>query len=488
MKKKIIIFVSILVALTLFLGSIGYIGHTHLNSPRFQKEIISELSRQFDCKIQVDQMKVLGRKGILKGIHVTHPDIRPQDFLEIEKLRFHFGIYDALFNQKVVPIDLKLNKPQIQIDLSDPVLSEPTSSIAVPSDAYSKIPPQTNSPDSKPNLKTEKVEGAISSAPLPPKKLIQKRRESPSDFNWPSPPSFNLKEFIVEEGSLSLILPLREKITFKNIGLQSSFSTIPSPTSAGTISWELARILDRFDLTNAKINFLWQENSLVIPKWSLSLFGGSLNGKFKAESSKDFPFDLQIHVEDLNIRGFSAWIHLPEGEVQGKIHSDIRLQGSLQRPLLAQGEGQVRLQDARLIDFPALKFLAGYLSRPDLRNLPLEKCELDFVLQAKKTQISRIEVSSRDIQLGGNGWINLSNSTQEFQMKLTLSKEIVNRFPPSVTEGLERRSNGSIEFPFRTWGSLDRPQNDLQNRFQAIAARAIGGSIFDSIFESVPRK
>ena len=72
-------------------------------------------------------------------------------------------------------------------------------------------------------------------------------------------------------------------------------------------------------------------------------------------------------------------------------------------------------------------------------------------------------------------------------MKLGIAPALAATLPPGLFEGLPRRTTGWVEIPFKIWGSLDHPQNDLVARFAALQMRAIGGTIFDRIFQSMPQ-
>lgn len=71
-------------------------------------------------------------------------------------------------------------------------------------------------------------------------------------------------------------------------------------------------------------------------------------------------------------------------------------------------------------------------------------------------------------------------------MKLVLSDNLAAKIPVEILNGLNRRTDGYVEVPFRIWGNLSHPKNDLANRFESLAVRAISGTLFDKIFQAIP--
>jgi len=299
---------------------------------------------------------------------------------------------------------------------------------------------------------------------------------------------------MVENGSLIIIMSDRDRLEVCGAQINAAFSSDPVPSGMGTMICQTIKLPKKVQLTQAKVDFLWRKDSIVIPRVTTRLWGGLVEGKFKADQNRnEMPFEIWLSAENLAMSDLmrslgSGGASAQGGEMLGQLQAQARFQGSLLRPETASGQGQVRVQNARLVNYQGLVLLGGLLNRPDFQNLPLQKCDLDFVLQSGQLQIPRFEARSSDIQLTGEGWIRPFEETQEFKFKLAIRNDLAAKVPKEALEGLDRRADGYIEVPFRLWGSLSRPQTDLAERFSALAAQAVGGAILDKIFRAVPAK
>ena len=106
-------------AALLLLGALLGVAQMYLNSPRFQQQLTEEVSRQIQCEVRLEKMKIRLWRGIdLVGIQLASDQRRPRDFLKAERLRLRYNFFEALFHQKIVIEELKLSSPSIKLDLS----------------------------------------------------------------------------------------------------------------------------------------------------------------------------------------------------------------------------------------------------------------------------------------------------------------------------------------------------------------------------------
>ncbi len=487
MKKSRIVLICVAVSCLLLLAGLYAILQNYLNSPAFQNEVLSEVSRQLQCDLRVEKMKIRLLRGMdLVGIRVSSDHVHPRDFLKAERLRLRYDLYEALFHHKVVLQELKISSPVMEVDLSQ--TSQPPSIAASPQneDPVKSIPAVPVLLTNTPVIFEEAITTlppAITAPPIP-------RHDSRGESLWPSPPSIDLRSLMLEDGKWTFVMPDHEKLVLNGTRVQATFSTDPVPSGAGNISCQTVDLPRKIKLTDSSLNFLWRADSLTIPGFEAHILGGSIGGRFKADPTKTaIPFELQLVIKGMTmeelIRTFDSGP--PRiGEVKGQIHGEARFEGSMVTPLECNGQGHIHLEKTRLVNIPSLTLMGGLLNRSEFRDLSLHKCEIDFILQSGKLQIPNIQILAANLELTGNGWINLSNQTQEFQMKLGFSGELARQLPSKLVEGANRRLDGYMEIPFRLWGNLSRPQNDLVKRFEEFGSRAVGGSIFDRIFQSAP--
>jgi hypothetical protein len=306
--------------------------------------------------------------------------------------------------------------------------------------------------------------------------------------HWISPPSIDLEKLQIERGTVNLILPDRQKLILRNTDIKAAFYEDPSASCMGSISCPEAELPYRVGLNDLKLDFLWRKTGFEIPRLKARMLDGSLESHFKLDaSSREMPFELSLIINNIKLTELFMAFHVNSQGLEGVLQAQATMQGSMLSPVQASGVGQVRILNGHLINVPVLLLLGGYLNRSDeYRDLLLKKLEFDFMVQNRVLNIPHFRALSQNLELLGNGVIKPVEHTQEFQMKLAVSREVAAQLPSSTTEGGSVRQDGFVEIPFRTWGSTSKPKNDLESRFSAIASRGWGGAFFDRVFQSTP--
>jgi hypothetical protein len=305
---------------------------------------------------------------------------------------------------------------------------------------------------------------------------------------WPAPPKLDLKSLVVEDGACDVTLSAEERVQCGGLQVRASFADDPVPTGTGNLGAATLQLPQCPLLRSVRGQFLWREETISVPSLTAQLCGGNAEATLRLERPKDAPvFDATVVLKDLNIPELARATGTSELPLVGKLQAQVRFQGALAAISTPNALGQVKVRDGRLVRAPGLYHLGGYLNRQDFYDLPLTACEVDFTLQANRLEIPRIQVSSADLDLTGTGWFNLVDRTEELQLKLGISPSLAAALPAGLLDGLPKRPSGWVELPFKVWGSMDRPQNDLVARFVALQTRAIGGTIFDRIFQSIPK-
>ncbi len=480
MKRRTIILFCVLLQLVLLVVALAFVIQSYLNSRRFQSLIVQELSNYVECEVRLGQMK----NGVLSGLDMrnvvlTSPDVTPHRFLMIQRARIRYDLSEALFHQRIVIVKVSLDEPVLELDLTEPfgksgrrlahrnaILSDACEGSLMRVDHSAPVPTD-----------------AVMEAPV-----FQSGPSLHSRVGWPAPPAMDLKGLWVQHGMVTLHVAHGQTIVAHEVEVKASLSSTPVPSGVGAISCETLDLPEDFRLNSASVSLLWRRDTLTIPNFSADLFGGRLDGDFKADQTKPgIPFDLQLKIQNIETEEVLEKVRWTEGDVRGRLQSSSSFKGLLVSPELASGEGQLEVDDAHLVNVSFLALLGGYLNRSDLRNLPLQVCGLDFNLKARRFSIPRFQIQSADLAFLGNGWIQFPNQTQEFWFKCALADKIATQIPPQMVSNFTKKTDGSGEISVHTWGRIHKPETDLELNLSGARNRAIGGAIFDQIFEAIPK-
>lgn len=471
---------GVLILLLLLIGT----AYAYLNSQHFQRQVVFEINRRTECQVEFDEMRIhLWRSVNLKRVRLSSARIRPNNFLQAERLHLHYNLADALFNHRITMEELTLSSPTIVLDLSETGNAN-RRLLADERTAEGKGALPTAGPSAE-ELPAATVEDR--SAPATPGAATGKETPPPPDTvpQWFPPPRIDLEKLLFENGSLTLILPDKGRIVLRNTQIKAAFYADPVPSCMGSILCPSAELPQGVMLADARLDFLWRKDGFEIPRLKAKAMDGNLEAKFKMDATvREIPFELSLVVNGFKMAELLAACRLTNQGLEGILQAQATLQGSMLVPLQASGTGQVRVLNGHLVNVPALVLLGGFLNRSDeYRDLVLRKFEMDLMLQNSVLQVPRIQVASTSLDLQGNGAIKLLERSQDFQMKLAFRRDVASQLPPATTEGGTTRPDGYVEVPFRTWGSLSKPKSDLEARFTPIATRAWGGAFFDRVFQ-----
>jgi len=496
-KRSYLIVVSCLVTLLLVGGGLFFIVHDYLNSEAFKNELLNQVSAHLGVEVKVEKMKIRGLTGVdFLNIRLSSDHVAPREFARAERLRVRYHFFEALFHKRIVLHELRISAPEAEIRLEP--IREGTA-----------VHPGTagTSPRGGAAGASTAPEGAARTATTPPGGV---RKEGPAGTEqaivrvppaapgrppagtfWRTPPAVELRSVVVEEGKVVIVLPDRQQVVLKGLNVQAALSTDPVPSVTGQVACQAIGLPEQVNLTDSALNFLWRADSLTIPRFTFHFLGGSLTGQLKVDPSRpDLPFELQTQIQGVNL---DEMIRLPQGgpspwgDFLGELQAEARFEGSALAPQQAGGQGQVRIRNGRFLNVPPLAMLGGLCNRSEFRDLSLQRAEMDFILQADKLQVPRVELISVDLQLTGAGWFHRREESMDLQMKFGFSAELARLLPSKLVEGAPRRVDGYREMPFRFWGNLAQPQNDLEQRFEEFLPRATGSAIFDKIYRSVPQ-
>ena len=160
-------------------------------------------------------------------------------------------------------------------------------------------------------------------------------------------------------------------------------------------------------------------------------------------------------------------------EIPAKVSGDFVLQEL--RDGGAVGQGQVNLVEARLEpgkgSETVLGLLAALTGEPRLRGCPLTTARAQWSMQPGIYDIQRIEAEAPGL-LRALGQARITGNKVTGQILLGLEKGLGAKVN-ALTGGecFRREENGYLVEPVSLYGTLDRPQNDLQAKLTAAMAR-----------------
>jgi hypothetical protein len=156
----------------------------------------------------------------------------------------------------------------------------------------------------------------------------------------------------------------------------------------------------------------------------------------------------------------------------------------------ATGDGNLRVEDAKLSDWDYLDRLAAKAGNPDLRSLSFEQVSLDYVLSGDIFTVSNLVVRGREqIDLRGGGTWNMATDTAS--VSIAASRIPLRAYLPSkVADGLRGELSGRVDWSWqgthvtagRGGGSLELSGGVLQSfDFQKFLARFLKDKSYDDL-------
>jgi hypothetical protein len=482
--------IAIVLFILLCLGVVGFyfLAQEYLNSEKFQALLVSECKKRLHCQIKLDKaspshawkiyvknqkLYILGAVD-LNGVHFSSSTHPPQEWMYADSLRLRYDLYEAMFHQKILLEEIRLVRPQVDINLQT-VLPETKSEVA-PAVTHEVKPSPINEIVAPPH--DESLASKVESPPpaIPPSKEI---------MPWVAPPELDLGNFIFEGGRIQI--HTLKKVLLEDANGKISFSSSPVPSIAGSLECKTVKLLEDVQLSDNHFSFLWRSDCMMIPSFSIGFLDGKITGSFRADRTKTTPqFKSHLSVQNVSVEKIHGFWKKSKGEIRGKIKAEMSIHGELVKSQRLAAEGTVKIEDARMVNFTILNIMSSYLRQPEFLELSLSECEFDFILDHPKLNIPRIKIISKDLELTGKGSVNLLQGTQSFDLTMLVSANLHPKFPETVWEGLHKRPDGRIELPIKVWGDVNHPQNDAEARFKPIVPRAVGGAIFDRIFQGLP--
>jgi len=238
-------------------------------------------------------------------------------------------------------------------------------------------------------------------------------------------------------------------------------------TSAGTAGDGKARVArlnlgDTLLVQGLQAPMKTLRDSLELAPVSGAVAGGTLSGNATV-NLKDFRYG-----SSLKLQGADVATLLKEA------HSQALLSGTLQANAIAQGtgglvtlrgSGRAEVAHCRATNSKVLGLLSRILQVPELANPDLDQCLVEFTLAGGRLQTPVLRMSGKQLQLTGNGTMNLLTRGLDYRMNLALSHPLLNKITVRpLRAAFVDRGDGFSAVDFTVTGTSDEPKTDLASK------------------------
>lgn len=447
--KKLLLVVGVLGALAL-LVVVGVVGYAvwlvrQVDSPQFQQSLLDRASATVGTKVQVERMDVSLLSGItLDGVAVANPAPFEGELLTAESFVLRYRLR-PLLSGRVEVERLALEKPVLRLVM-----------------------------DRKGAFNYEKLGGgAATPAPAQPK---------PSSGSAAAPIELLLKQLAVHGAAIVMQDAAgTDLLRIDDASLDTVFRVGASgATGAGKAEIALVDLGGTLFVRRLRSPIELSKESLRLAPIRGTLAGGEVSGEVKADLA-DFRF-----TSSLNVQGASVETLLQEAKAastaSGKLNARASFEGAGGLPTLS-GSGEAEVADCRVKNARALLLLSKVLAVPELADPDFDQCTVEFRLARSRLHTPRLALTGRQVQLTGQGVVNLESSTLDYQMTLALGQPLLAKITARELRGaFVDRGDGFSTIDFRIYGSTLAPQTDLATRMGKAALHSAARSGLGRLF------
>jgi hypothetical protein len=302
----------------------------------------------------------------------------------------------------------------------------------------------------------------------------------------------NFFSFLLEDEPLTGAL----EVTSRNIDLdelmaagggeETPADTAAAPASLGIpggIDFSLRAAAQRvryrgLDLEDVKGNLRVKEKTVVLEGLSMKTLGGSItmNGTYDARVDTMPRADIRVGMSHMDIqKAAKAFLTVrtlaPVAEyATGLFSLDAQMKGKFTADMIPayetlNGEGTIRLSDARLEDFKPLEVIARELNLDFLRTLEIGDLTQRFALADGRFSVSEFQVSANGSRMAISGSHGLDHSL-DYLIKMAIPREVLgtqaNRFLEGLlskasAQGIDYEPGDVIRFGVRLGGTFEKP-------------------------------
>jgi hypothetical protein len=446
--KKIAWGAAALIALVLLgvLGGGAYLVRS-INTPQFKKKALARIASAIGTDVQVREVNVSLLSGVtLSGVTVANPRPFRGVLLTADSLVLRYRL-------------LSLLKGHVEVERL--VIEKPRLNLAM---------------DARGSFNYEKLGGKSTAA-----EATQSSKSSGPAVA--SPIVLVLRKLAVDEASIATRDQARALLMkVEDASLSTSFSV----TAAGAEGKGRAKIatLNLADMMlvrdlSAPITMSGQSVSLAPIRGRLA--DGNVSGDVKVDLRGGFRFTSHLEAKNVAVATLLDEAHM-RPTASGRLKTKASFEGSGGLPTITGG-GQAAIDDCKLKDVKVLLLLSKVLNIPEVANPDFDQCLIDYRLASSRLRTPRLLLTGKQIQLTGQGTVNLDASTLDYDMTLALSQPLYRKITSGqIRSAFKDRGDGFATIDFKVYGSTLEPQTDLMTRVAkstlAGAARSGLGKLF----------
>jgi AsmA protein len=232
--------------------------------------------------------------------------------------------------------------------------------------------------------------------------------------------------------------------------------------------------------TDLKIAVEADSQRVLLPNYSLNLFGGQITGKAEVDTgSKSLPFSKKIQVQGIQLKQVMEAVGTDKVSVSGTAEANFDMRGAgfsmAELTDSLTGSGHIEAKDGKIegIDLleEAFKLLSLAGIRHDITNAAVFSIiESDMSVKHGVITVERSRMDSKDFQATATGTVGFDQKLN-LKARLSLSEELsrqVNRSGGNITKAVT--TGNRVVVPMIIGGTLSAPVYALDT--SAISAKA----------------
>lgn len=198
-------------------------------------------------------------------------------------------------------------------------------------------------------------------------------------------------------------------------------------------------------LTDLDADLFFEGKQLrVVPRKSVGLFDGKLDGQFSIRLIPSSPYQATVSLKQCNF-GELMETFFGNENVTGRIACEADLSGQLNDLGTINGTGQLEVTNGVLYPIPIFGTFSDILNQlvPDLGYSQADKAHSDFVIENGVIDMKKIDVYSDAFALIGNGRYNMVQDSVAMNMRVNMRGLMGVAFFP-LSKLFEYRGTGSL--------------------------------------------
>ncbi len=453
MKKKVVLGIGVLaVAALVMLAVLGVLGYgiylvRSINTPEFKKAVLARTACTIGTDVQVKELNVSLLSGVtLSGVTVANPRPFRGALLTADSFVLRYRLRSLLTGR---------------VDVERLVLKKPLLNLAMDAQGnfnYERLAPVRTTTDAR---KTSKAPAAPIASPI---ELVLRKL------------AVEHAGIVMRDGAQALLLKVEDA------DLATSFRV----TAAGAEGKGQARIAtinlaDLMFVRDVSAPIVMSKESVALAPIRGQFAGGDVTGDVKITLKGGLHFTTHLDVKGVAVEKLLKEAHSAPAAA-GRLEAKASFEGAGGLPTI-RGGGQAKVADCRVRDAKTLLLLSKVLSVPELANPDFDQCQVDYRLESGRLRTPRLILMGKQVQLTGQGTVNLNTQTLDYDMTLALGRPLFSKITARELRGAFRdRGDGFSTIDFRIFGSTTEPRTDLTTRLAKSALTGAAESGLSRLF------